>query len=185
MKYLALDLELGGPALEYSLLTASFGVFSDDQFVDILNLAIQYDVYHIHPEAMQVNGINLLQHHQSGVSQSEAGAQLIKFLKKHGAGNNLIPVGHGIHSDIAHINQSILSKKHWDNHVSWNVVDTGIEARFLQAAGLLPPDISLSLSNLCAHLEIGVEGDYAYHTAEFDMWMTFNLHRKLVSLVKK
>jgi len=185
MKLIAFDLESGGGSSEFSLLTGCFKILrpnSDLKLIveDRLYLTIKHDIYKIHPEAMEVNGLNLKEIEANGVSVSKAGELLFKFIKKNGSEEKLIPLGHAITNDIRMVNAQILKENNWNQFVSFKYLDTQVLAMTLQYKGKIPADLSLKLKSLCEYFKLT---GFNYHTAEGDTDATISLYEEEVRLI--
>ena len=186
-KYLAFDCETGGIDPETSLLTVYFGVLNHKlELIDELDLYCKPDndgPYVVTAEGLEINGINLVKHHRQALTYGACGKKLRDLVIKH-SGNGkvkMIPVGHNVHFDIEGVTNKILSKKNWNQYVSYRVIDTQILARGLQLKGTIPMDQSISLGNLINYLNVrGIEG--VPHEAKYDTLATVEVLRKLIKL---
>ena len=185
--FLAFDTETGGLDLENSLLTAYFGVLNSKlELIDELDLAVKPDdnkPYVVSAEALEINGINLIQHDKHAITYGAAGKKLRDLIIKHSSNGKvkMIPLGHNVHFDIEGVTGRILSKKHWNQYVSCRVVDTQIYARCLQVKGLIASDQSISLGNLINLFNIrGIDG--RPHEAKYDTLATVEVLRRLNKL---
>lgn len=186
-KYLAFDTETGGIEPETSLLTAYFGVLNSRlELIDELDLYCKPDddkPYVVTAGGLEINGINLVQHDRHAITYGLAGKKLRELVIKHSNNGKIkmIPLGHNVHFDITGITTKILSKKNWNQYVSYRVVDTQIYARCLQLKGVIPGDQSVSLGNLITYLNVrGIEG--RAHEAKYDALATVEVLRKLNKL---
>lgn len=87
MKYLVMDCETGGFE-GTSLLSFYFGVLDEDfNVLDELDLLLRPKdhIYHINPEALEVNKINLIEHDKKAIPYNEGGTLLFNFLQQHSA----------------------------------------------------------------------------------------------------
>lgn len=180
--YVTLDLETGGIGEECSLLTAYFGFLDESlNLLDGLSLAVKPNdgkPYVVKAGGLKVNGINLIEHDIVAITESEAGGQLMMKLKQHSQNGKvkLIPIGHNVQFDILFIYAHLLSKKHWNQHVSYRKLDTGTVAQFLKFCGFIPADNRGSLEYLAEMF--GVQFKDRAHTAESDAMMCVQvLHR--------
>ncbi len=89
----------------------------------------------------------------------------------------LIPIGHNVQFDILFIYEHLLSKKHWDQHVSYRKLDTGTIAQFFKLCGFIPDDKSGSLEYLAERF--GVKFKDRAHTAESDAMMCVHILQKM------
>jgi len=183
-KYLAFDCETGGIETETSLLTAYFGVLNYKlDLIDELDLYCKPDdnkPYVVTAEGLEVNGINLIQHERQALTYGACGKKLRDLILKHSNNGKIkmIPLGHNVHFDIEGVTAKLLSKKNWNQFVSYRVVDTQVYARCLQLKGVIPADQSVSLSSLITYLNVNIpEG--RQHEAKYDTLATVEVLRKL------
>ena len=186
MKYVALDTETGGFE-GTSLLTAYFMVF-DENFNELDNLYLEVKpddgLYVVTGQALTVNGIDLKTHDKRAVTYKEAGSKLYNFLNSNSilGSTKLIPVGHNVIFDIMKIQEFLMSKNTWNKFVSYRTLDTGTIARACIAAGLLPGDVSGSLSSIAEHFNVDSS---AAHTADGDVLMTVQVLEKLLERMRR
>lgn len=208
--YIALDNEMGGVTLDYSLLT-SYLVILDDNLnpVDELSLYLKPDdgIYRVCGRAMEVNKINLAEHDKIAIPYKEGGTRLYKFLDKHRntvpvisnlvKTNRLTPIGHGIYGDIAFLTHCLMREETWEMFVSYRKLDTQAVCQFLKLCGKFPDDVSGSLESLGKHFGIiteGANGLVSYvglydcivnlHDAKVDTMLTVEVLKKLKELMK-
>lgn len=173
--YVTMDLETGGIGIETSLLTGYFGFLDADlNLIGDLDLKVKPNEgkpYVVQAQGMSVNGIDLIEHDKVAITESDAGGQLMLALKKYSNNGKikLIPIGHNVQFDIIHIYEHLLSKKHFDQFVSYRKLDTGTIAQFFKLCGFIAPDKTGSLEYL-ADL-FGVKFKDRAHTAESDAMM--------------
>jgi len=176
-KYIAFDCETSGISETSNLLTVSF-IILDKDFIqrDSLNVSLkQTSGYNIYPEALQINRINIIKHHESSTDLQTSRKILLDFLNKNKGSYNLIPIGHNITFDIRFIKSSgLLTHKEYSNFISCNPIDTLVVAQFLKTCGKLPQKQSLSLINLCNHFKLD-SCKNSEHTSEYDIKMTIKL----------
>ncbi len=183
--YIAVDTETGGIGPEVSLLTAYFYVM-DQNFKKVADLSLAIkpdnDIYHVTAEALSINKINLIEHQKTAISSSEAGMKLRNFLVEltNQGATKLVPIGHNVAFDLEKIYANVLNKKEAQKYVSYRLLDTGVIAQFMKAAGILPDSVSGSLESLV--LYFGVEKQVA-HTAEGDVLMTVGVLQKQLEKV--
>jgi hypothetical protein len=173
--YLTLDIETGGNDLSTSLLTAYFGVVTLTptlELVDELYLQLKHDEYVVTAQGLAVNKIDLISHHKEAEYKATAGQKLRTFLQKHSqnGADKLIPVGHGLASDLTHIYKGLLSRENWEQFVSYRRLDTGTIAQFLRLLGKIPATVSGSLESLLDYYDIEI--DVPLHHARTDALAT-------------
>jgi len=200
--YIALDNEMAGVTLDYSLLTSYLVILDDNlQPIDDLYLYVKPDdgIYRVCGEAMNVNRIDLKVHDTKAIPYKEAGTKLYQFLKKNSDGGKikLVPVGHGIYGDINFITHYLLGEKTWETFVSYRKLDTQAVSQFLKSCGKIPDSVSGSLESLGKHFGIiteGANGSVSYvglydcivnlHDAKVDTLLTVEVFKKLRGLVQ-
>lgn len=181
--YVTMDLETGGIGIETSLLTGYFGFLDADlNLIGGLDLKVKPNEgkpYVVQAQGMSVNKIDLIEHDKVAITESEAGGQLMLALKKYSNNGKikLIPIGHNVQFDIIHINEHLLSKKNFDQFVSYRKLDTGTIAQFFKLCGFIAPDKTGSLEYL-ADL-FGVKFKDRAHTAESDAMMCVDVLLKM------
>ncbi len=83
-KYLALDVETGGLLPHHSTLTVAFVIFSPGGVeLDSLHLKLKHKEYCVTREALEVNGIDLIQHDLEALPVEDCQRLAKDFLKKH------------------------------------------------------------------------------------------------------
>jgi len=191
--YIALDLETGGIGLPCSLLTGYFAIVNPNLMVAAeCSLTIKPDdgIYHVQAKGMEVNGIDIVKHDATAMPLKEASTWLYNFLNSayseflKSNKQKFIPLGHGVRQDIEFmIASKLISRGTWEQFVSHRSLDTSSSARFLQACGLLPSDLSGSLVSLADYFGVVREG--AAHDARVDTLASIEVLRHLMEVVKK
>ena len=181
--FLAFDCETGGLESDRSLLTAYF-VALDENFrvLGELDLAIKPDdngPYLVDAQALDVNGIDLVEHDKVAIPMKEAKRQLYDFLSTHkpeGKGK-LIPIGQNIYFDIDCVLRNMLKKKVWDQFVSYHPVDTAGIATVMKMLGLIPKGEKTRLTNLCEMFNVSLTNA---HDAKADTVATVKVLRAML-----
>lgn len=183
-KYLVIDCETGGIGLEYSLLTAYFGILNKKgELLDELNLKLIPDdgTFILNQEGMKINQIDI--RNWDGIYYKSAKAILYKFLDKwyKESGNlKFISVGQAVDGDIQHIKKYLISEGSWFNFVENIPRDTLYLATYLRDSGAL--DIrSLSLRALAEFFNLDASN---LHDAKFDALLTWQIYEKLRELME-
>lgn len=180
MRYLVTDLESGGPELKYSLLSAYFVVLDEDlkTVYGELDLKIKPNDgnYFVRGEALEVNGIDLVQHDKEAITEGKAATLLYEFLNEHApdGSTKLTPVGHGIEHDIEFIKEHLT--KNFNKFVSYRYLDTGCIVQFFKLTGRVPRDLGGSLKELGEYFNIPINN---LHTAKGDTLLTIEVLKKL------
>jgi DNA polymerase III alpha subunit (gram-positive type) len=187
-KYLCFDTETGGIGLDKSLLTAYLAVY-DDSFnaVDELSLLLKPDdgIYRVEARALEINGINLVEHDKLAIPYREAKHFLYNFLFKNSIkGDKLVPVGHGVAFDTQRLKHDLISSGSWENFVSYRAIDTSNVARFLIAAGKIPATVSGSLESLCDYFKVTLAHGEQFHSANVDTQKTFAVFYYMLQMIK-
>ncbi len=153
-RFLAFDCETGGLENDRSLLTAYFIAYDENfQMLGELDLKIKPDdggAYIVNAQGLGINKIDLVEHDKVAIPLKQAKRALYDFLAKHkpeGKGK-FIPVGQNTHFDIDYLQQHMLSKKVWDNFVSYHAIDTAGLAVVMKLLGMIPRSEKTNLSNL-------------------------------------
>lgn len=186
VRYLHMDCEMGGRETRYSLLTSCFMVTDADMNeIDTLYLQTKPDDgdYIVSGQGMGVNGINLQEHDKVALTYKQAKPLLYDFLKKNAKGGHLVPVGHGVRGDIAHVVDKLISIGSWEQHCSYHFVDTSVVLQFLRACGKMPMDTDGSVQALAIYFGIGIDGQL--HDCRFDTQLTAKVYKKMIELGKQ
>lgn len=153
-RFLAFDCETGGLDDDRSLLTIYLMALDEDfKVVGELDLAVKPDddgPYKVDAQALEVNGINLIEHDKVAIPLKEAKRKLYDFLatnKPQGKGK-LIPIGQNIGYDIGCVQRHLMRKKVWDQFVSYHPVDTAGIATVMKLIGIIPKAEKTRLTNL-------------------------------------
>lgn len=188
-KFIALDVESGGiDRRTTSLLTACF-IVTDSNYktLDELNLTIKPNdgVYKVVASAMEVNGIDLIEHDKKAITYSEAGNRLRVFLSNNSSPDKdkrLVPLGKNVTFDIEFINEHLLSKGVWNNFVSYKFYDLTTAILFAKRTRALSQSAPESLSALADHL--GIRFTTRAHEARSDTIMTIEIMRRLEDMAR-
>lgn len=176
-KYIAFDCETTGLDNNCNLLTVSF-VILDSCLNEkkCLNLSLkQNNGYFVYPEALEINKINIIKHHNTSLDLIDARKHLLRFLDANKSNTKLIPIGHNIQFDIKHIKKSgLLKEEEYSKYITPNCLDTISIAQFLKLIGKLNPKQSLSLVNLCSSCKLK-RNEQLEHSSEYDIKMTIKL----------
>jgi oligoribonuclease (3'-5' exoribonuclease) len=194
-KYLHIDCEMGGRDLKYSLLQIYFMVTDDKFNIEgelYLNVKPDDGDYIVSGQGMGVNKINLQNHDAGAISYKIAKPMVYEFLKTHANGGKLIPVGHGVKGDVAHIQQSLISEGSWENFCSYHYIDTSVVLQFLRACGKMPSDCDGSVGALAKHFKLdgtlyyNDDGEIMqFHDAKYDTRITAKILERFVELGMK
>lgn len=176
-KYIAYDCETGGRDSDLtSLLTVTFRVL-DAQLQDLETLELKTKpedgIFRVHPKALSINKINLIEHSKDAITYKEARSKLLNFLNRHSDGGTtkLTPVGHRVGFDTDFVQDQLVTKDEWQAHVSYDYLDTATIAEFLKSCLMIPNSVQ-GLGNLAKFFGVHEEGA---HDATVDVNMTVNV----------
>lgn len=181
MYYLAFDTETTGLADDSKLLTACFILFdSEFNIIKKLNLKIKHNKYTVYPKALEINGIDIVEHHndKESIYISSARTDLEEMIYDY---NDLILVGHNLDFDIKMCRLNHLFDNFIEGYFSGETVDTLKLCKLLRKSGKIPSDQSLSLKNLINYFGLE-ETTENYHNAEYDILMTIKLMKHVIGL---
>ncbi len=187
VRYIAMDLESGGIPQGCSVLSAFFSVLDENMKpLKTLSLKVKPNdpIYHVTAEALEVNGIDLIEHDKIAIPYSKAGGLLRDFLIEMSISGQtkLIPLGKNVNGDIKWITESILGAKTWNIYVSYRVWEVTTLALACQRMGKMPYDMSISLGSLVKYFKItGIAGKI--HEEEYDTLATVAVSEALLKLM--
>lgn len=170
-RFFLFDCETGGLDPSYSLLTLSGAVLNEDyEVIEAIDLAVKpkSERYVVHPAAMKVNKIDLVEYNAMAFTEEEAAEKLKELLVMYsGNGDSrMVPAGHNVAMDIAFAKNLLPS---FGKYVLHRAHDTAGIASFCQDLGLIPANCELSLSELCTLFGIDHSG---IHNAKIDVELT-------------
>lgn len=197
-KYLALDCEMGGIGLQYSLLTACFDLLDKDlNKIDRLYLQVKPDdgQYVLSAKGMEVNCIDIVEHDKVAIPYKKAKVLLFLFLNRGGGlvssfknEDKYTIIGHQAKGDCQQICDKILSNESWNNFCSYRILCTSAVAQFLilaQQLKLSEENKGASLAALARHYGVK-EQPKVGHNAGDDVDITVGvLNGMLTSLWEK
>lgn len=191
MRFLAFDTETTGLNKNKCEILTAFFIILDEEFriIDTLDLKIKHGFYTVYPKALEVNKIDILQHHndKKSIYMREANRKLKTFLLDNKGNEKYIPIGHNINFDIDMIKSNeLLDDLFFSKNISHHIIDTMTVGNFLKASKILPHELSLSLISLCNFLKLEDNvSQLAAHNAEYDIKMTIKLFKKFQEMVGK
>lgn len=187
-KYICFDTETCGlNSCVNNLLTACFIILDKNlNEIDRLNLSIKYDQYNVNIKALEINKIDLIQHHNdiNTVDIHTAQKHLIYFLEKNKNEYNhpLIPIFHNGNFDINFIHNSyLLPKEIYNNYISYYCIDTLMITQFLKLHKKIPNKQNISLIQLSNYFNITKDPNLQ-HTSEYDAEITIQLLKEYLKL---
>lgn len=135
--WIVTDSETGGLNPDINpLLIAYFGIATDDGII------VDERYYRIKPapdmlvtaEALNVNKINLLDHHSVAQDIETVRQDLVAFVAPYA---QLTCMGWNVHFDLGFYYKQLLTRAEWEKHVSYRVMDVQVLARFFFNKGKL------------------------------------------------
>jgi hypothetical protein len=190
--YIALDCEMGGIDLKYSLLTVYFRVLNNEfEFVDDLYLPLKPDNgdYVLTARGMEVNQINLIEHDKIAITYTDGKDVLRKWmygLSQMPGYQRMDPLGHQVDGDVRHIWDKLMAREKWESYVSYRKIDTSSTAKFLRDRKAIPSEtsgpegVSGSLSSLAEFFGVKPEGQL--HHAKTDTLLTIEVYKKMLKV---
>lgn len=180
-RYFLFDTETGGLDPSSVSLLSLYGMILDHNLetIDRIDLKIRPDNgrYHVDVAALKVNKIDLLQHHETAISEREAGVKLKEFLFRNSGTSKLIPCGHNIGRLDIPMGERLIGADEWNRLLVYRTLDTGVLGQFFMLSGTLPETNNGSLVSLCTHYGIDTTGA---HNAQVDVEMTRKLLKAMV-----
>lgn len=180
-----LDLETGGLNPErHAVLSICMKKYGSDEklFLYIKPYGL------IDDKALEVNGLNIEKLEAEGVDFSTAANKIYYFIKDNFEDRPKI-LGQNVKFDIGFLkqlfvdaNEKRLPKLDFESLFHYHHKDTMIVSEFLKDAGILPSDINTRLSNVYEYLT-GQKANQA-HTADFDVYMTEEVYKHQIGLLK-
>ncbi len=170
-----LDVETGGrdPARHPLLTVGAVTLGVDGGISRPIHLLVGHREYCVEPGALEVTGIDLLEHHRAAQPPEE----VAEALREYAAGVGRVMLGgHNFGFDLRFLRPLLpdLRKVFRSSYV-----DTKLTAQFLIHAGVLPHGVGTPLAQLTEHFGIG----YAAHNALEDATATAKVYVELLRLV--
>lgn len=177
MMYLAFDTETTGITEKCNVLTVHF-IILDENLAEIgsKGFKVTYPNYHVYTKALEINGIDLIKHSNEGITVENVNEELKKFLIDYPVYTAL---GHNIDFDIRMLEANNIKIR---QYLTSSNVDTLEICQKFKSSGIISKNQSLSLSKICYALSIQVE-DTELHTAEYDIRLTLELYKELLSQI--
>lgn len=188
MRFIAFDLETGGLTVDKSPLTAYFIVFDENfRIYGELDLKIKPngdDPYIVTAEALDVNGIDLVEHNKVAVPLDVAKKQLYDFLNNMSEEgyHKLIPTGQNITFDRDFVTAHFISVNNWKRFCSYHHLDTGTLAIFFKLIGIMPVNHKTRVSELVNFFNVNTG---KLHTAKEDTLACVKILKKMIKAVKE
>ncbi len=193
-KFFLFDCETTGTSAKKHTLLTIYGLALNEDLsvVDTIDLKIKPNdgIYHVSPEAMKINNIDLAEHDKVAILEEEAARIISNFLysskyKMRGLPPKktelFIPVGKNIEFDIKFL-QKLMGKDEYKLLFSHRILDISSIVHFQKLCGLLPIDLKESLEDLAKFFGISTKG---LHNAEVDAITAKEVLKYLIENNKK
>ncbi len=186
-KYIVYDCETGGTdEQKHSLLTICLRVTDATlQAIEVLDLKVKPadGVYKVTRKALEINGINLIEHDKEAITYKEAKSKILNFLTRHSVQGTqtLTPIGYNVDFDDRFIRTYLMSKDEWEMHVSYRKLDVSTAFELLKFFNVIPGSAKAGLSNVAKLFGHSSEGA---HIAEVDVNMTVNVLKSMKQLAR-
>jgi DNA polymerase III epsilon subunit-like protein len=143
-----------------------------------LDLVPDDGIYHVTPGAIEVNGIDLVEHGTRAMPYSDARSALERFLNQGAmqSGEKPIPVGFSLDFDLGFIWKHLMDKASFETGVSHHRIDLSSIVNFLFQTGRAEKIGSMSLKSVAEYF--GIERD-GCHAARDDAMTTIKLFEAL------
>ena len=184
--YILLDTETTGfSSTKHQVLQIGMLVINNLEVVDRLSLHIKHDNYNISPQAMKVNGIDILKHDEIATDKAVAVDMIIDFLrgnKQNEEDKGFIVIGQNVQFDLGFLENLFAScnkQKEYRELISSRHLDIMQLALFKNLEGA----ISLESQSLDSIIEsTGITYEAKRHSAIGDCIIEFEVFKKLLSL---
>jgi DNA polymerase III subunit epsilon len=185
MEMIVLDSETTGLSPRYNkvLTVGMLRIDVEKDFLKIMNkknILVKHEDYAVNPKALEVNKINLAEHHKIALEPSKACSQINSFiLKNHLEESPLL--GHNIIFDIRFLNE-LFRQGNSIPVFSHDFIDTMHIWSALKRKNLISFNLRNSLQTLAGYFEV----DYSRaHSALGDCYVTASVYKKMLNLIKK
>ncbi len=190
--YVLIDLETTGFNKDkHQILEVGMLILKDMEVVEELEVKIKHKEYVITPGAMEVNGINILEHDKEAIDPKAACEKILDFLRNYTDSEyvdkkvksiGLIPVGQNVDFDLGFLEQLFLSAykiKDYRDCISYRKLDIMQLALIKSLEGKL----DLEKQDLDTILKtLNIEINHSRHRALADCYMEHEALVKLLSL---
>lgn len=181
MNLLFADVETGGLDPEkHSLLQVGMAAYKDGKIVDTLNIFIKEDTYHVTPEAMKINGLDLAEVKKNGIDKFMAVDLIVKFVEKNFGEEKPILVGHNVNFDKNFLQQLFFyTANNIEKFIGHRMIDTMSLLWGLFGANKIPFEACNS-KGAFEYFNINVK----LHDALEDTLGTVKLYEECIKLIK-
>lgn len=186
--YFFIDTETGGLTPDCSLLTFD-GTLLDENLnvLESVSYKIKPDdgIYHIQAGALKVNKINIIEHDVGAVPMSEARKQFEHWISMKIAEKYLQPTiivaGQNVWYDIEMLKKEFCPE--WSSYFSRRILDLQPISILFKAAGIMPADQRISLSELVKYFNIDVDINNM-HRSDIDVYASIEIFKKYIRILQ-
>ena len=182
MRYISLDVETTGLDANHNKLLTLYACiveFIDEIYIvkDEISLKVKHSEYNETKEAMEINKINLKEHHETADSVSDACDKFNRFIQMNGA--QKFPVlNQNVNFDLKFID-SLYAELGVRSPLYHRNVDLMGVWLYLVEQKKIPSTVGLRLQNMCEYFGISYEGA---HDAKQDVLFVCEVYKRLLQL---
>ena len=186
--YFFVDTETGGLTSECSLLTFD-GTLLDENLnvLETIAYKIKPDdgIYHLQAGALKVNKINIQEHDLGATPMSEAKKQFerwasVTIVEKY-SNPTIIVAGQNVWYDIEMLKKEFCPN--WGNYFSRRILDLQPLSILFKAAGLMPAEQRISLSELVKYFNIDIDVENM-HRSDVDVFASIEIFKKYIRILQ-
>lgn len=181
---IVIDTETTGLSQRYNkvLTVGMLHIDVDKDFLKIINrkhILVKHEDYAIDPKALEINKINLSEHHKIALEPPKACSQINKFINKKNLEEKPL-LGHNITFDIRFLNE-LFRQGDLIPSFSHDFIDTMHIWSALKRKNFVSFNLRNSLQTLAGYFKV----DYSKaHSALGDCYITANVYKKMLDLIK-
>lgn len=189
MKYLILDTETGGLIPnKHSLLEVCLMAWDsdDNEPSDYNRFYIKHRDYCVSPEALRINGLNLLTVDNQGIDPYEASELIINFIRNNFDGKDKFMIlGKNPSFDRSFLSYHLYKHGNHSIHeiIPYRSVDITSLAAMMVELGKYPHDRSMSLSSVASYYNLS--NDLNAHNAYDDCLMSIRVYKHILKQLKE
>lgn len=175
-----IDTETGGLSpREHSLLTIGMVFVKDGEIRHKKEWFVKHDVYNVSAKAMEINGINLVEHDRKAQPIEDIRKEFHRIMEEIYPISKPSVVGHNISFDIGFVHEQFMEKRIFEGYVTHRNIDTAGIARFLIDAGI----IKMTKADLTSLIKYYLDGSPSEdrHTALYDAEKTYEIYKRMMA----
>jgi len=161
MKILFIDTETGGlDPNKHSLLSIGLVLFEDNAIIDSTEIYIKEEEYRVTPYAMKINGINLYELYEKGVSPDIAVEKIIDFVSNNDE-KKIIVGGHNVNFDIGFLKQLFAKTPYsYNKYISHRYIDVASILKIFTDVKYFDKEVH-SLDDAIEYFDIKIENRHS------------------------